>query len=260
MTDYIILALPFIFGAVVGSFLNVCIYRVPARISIVTPSSRCPVCKRHIPFYLNIPVLSYIVLGGKCRYCRVPISWQYPLVELLTGFSAIALFMWFWPAPEVFFYFAFLCALIVITFIDLEHRIIPDVISIPGVVIGFGASFFTAAPGPLGSLIGIVLGGAVLMSIAAAYYFITGKEGMGGGDIKLLAMIGAFVGWKGVLFTLFSASLIGAVFGVAIIVISGKGGKYALPFGPFLAAGAAVYIFYGHAIVGWYILRFSGAI
>lgn len=260
MTDKIILAVPFIFGTVVGSFLNVCIYRIPARISIVSPSSRCPLCKRHIPFYLNIPLLSYIMLGGRCRYCRVPISLQYPFVEALTGFFAAVLFLRFQLTAEFFAYFIFLSSLIVITFIDLRHKIIPDVISIPGVVLGFALSFFLPAPGILNSFTGIVLGGGILVGIAAAYYFFSGKEGMGGGDIKLLAMIGAFLGWEGVLFTLFTASCIGAVLGLAAVVILGKGSKYALPFGPFLALGAVLYLFYGKDIIGWYILRISGGL
>jgi len=260
LTDKIILALPFIFGTVVGSFLNVCIYRIPERISIVSPSSRCPLCKRHIPFYLNIPLLSYIMLGGRCRYCKVPISLQYPFVEALTGFLAVALFMRFGLTTEFFAYFVFLSSLIVITFIDLRHRIIPDVISIPGVVLGFGLSFFLSTPGVLNSFTGIVLGGGILVGIAVAYYLLSGKEGMGGGDIKLLAMIGAFLGWKGVLFTLFTASSVGAVFGVAAIVILGKGSKYVLPFGPFLALGAVLHLFYGNYIIGWYIFRISGGV
>jgi len=249
----IFLAIPFVFGAVVGSFLNVCIYRLPEGMSIVSPPSRCPVCKRHIPFYCNIPILSYLALRGRCGQCKSPISIQYPFVELLTGLAALALFYRYGPDVRIIIPFIFLCSLIVITFIDLRHRLILDVISLPGVVIGFGAAFFMPEPGVVDSFTGIIVGGGILMAIALGYHFITGKEGMGGGDIKFLAMIGAFLGWHGVLFTLFTASIIGAVMGIITMVLFSKNSKYALPFGPFLAVGAALYFFYGPALIEWYI-------
>jgi len=250
---YITLVLPFIFGAVVGSFLNVCIYRLPEGKSIVSPPSSCPVCKRHIPFYLNIPIISYLILRGRCGSCKSPISARYPFVEALTGLTAVALFYRYGPDIRIIIPFFFLAALIVITFIDLDKRIILNVITLPGIVIGFAASFVMPAPGVVDSLTGIVAGGGILMGIAFAYHFITGKEGMGGGDIKFLAMIGAFIGWQGVLFTLFTASIFGAVSGVIIMIIFSRDSKYALPFGPFLALGAAAYLFYGDFLIQWYI-------
>lgn len=258
MDDILILAVPFVFGAVIGSFLNVCIYRIPLGISLLSPPSRCSSCGKHIPFYLNVPVLGYFILGGKCRYCKAPFSLRYPVVEAITGFFAAFLFRRYGITPELFVYFALVSALIVIAFIDLDHKIIPDVISLPGIAVGFAASFFLASPGVIDSGIGIVLGGGVLFAIAAAYLLLTGKDGMGGGDIKLLAMIGAFVGWKGVIVTLLFSSFIGAVSGIAFMAVSGKGRKYAIPFGPFLASGALIYLFYGDFLVNWYIMKAVG--
>lgn len=259
MGDNLILILPFIFGAVVGSFLNVCIHRIPLGLSIVSPPSRCPGCESPIRFYDNVPVISYILLGGRCRRCKTPISIEYPSVELLTGVFAALLFYKFGLSPELFVYSVFIAALITITFIDLKHQIIPDVISIPGIPLGFAASFFMQSPGVLDSAIGIVSGGGILLGIAAAYLLVTGNEGMGGGDIKLLAMIGAFTGWKGVIFTLLAASFSGAIIGGAVMMISGKNSRVPIPFGPFLAAGAALYLFFGEFIISWYIQKAIGA-
>ncbi len=260
MTERLILIVPFVFGAVVGSFLNVCIYRIPLGISVVSPPSNCPACKRRIHFYYNVPIISYIVLGGRCRLCGMPIPLRYPLIEALTGLAALALFVRFGFTPELFIYFVFISALIVITFIDFAHGIIPDTISIPGVFLGFGASFFLSTPGYVNSIIGIAIGGGTLFAIAAAYYFITGREGMGGGDVKLLAMIGAFLGWRGVLATLLAGSLAGSVVGVFLMLIFRKNSKFAFPFGPFLAIGAVLYLFYGEQIIDWYIVRALGGL
>lgn len=257
MTDPVILIIAFVFGSVVGSFLNVCIHRLPQGVSIVSPASRCPQCLRRIPFYYNIPLVSYIVLLGRCAHCRAPLSLQYPLVEAMAGlFSAMLMRRW-GVSPELFIYFAFASALIVVTFIDLELQIIPDVISLPGIAVGLAASFFLRSPGMVNSVIGMLLGGGVLFMIAAAYHFIAGAEGMGGGDIKLLAMIGAFLGWKGVLLTLFAGSFLGAAFGLLIMALEHRSSKHAIPFGPFLAAGALIYLFYGQELIGLYLERLS---
>ncbi|TAN59749.1 prepilin peptidase [bacterium] len=258
MTGNIILIVPFIFGAVVGSFLNVCIHRIPLGISVVSPPSRCPECKRHVPFYLNVPIISYFIIGGKCAFCRAPLSIKYPVVEALTGFFLAALFAKFGPGAELFVYFTFVSALIVITFIDLDLQIIPDVISLPGIVIGFVASFFLPWPGAVNSAIGIIGGGGVLLLVALVYLKLTGTDGMGGGDVKLLAMIGAFLGWKGALLTLFAGSLIGALAGGVVILTSGKSSKHPIPFGPFLAAGALIHLFFGDALIRWYIMKSIG--
>jgi leader peptidase (prepilin peptidase)/N-methyltransferase len=243
----------FIFGAVIGSFLNVCICRMPRDESVVSPPSHCPHCAYRIRWYDNIPLLSYLVLRGKCRGCGAHISLQYPLVELINGLLTLALFLRFGPSLTFLALFLFCSSLVVITFIDIEHQIIPDEISLSGIVIGFAFSFFLPWQGWLNSLTGILLGGGCLLLVAYGYYWLTGKEGMGGGDIKLLAMMGAFLGWKAVPFIIFAGSLVGSVVGVSIIVFRKKDAKLAIPFGPYLASGAVLYIFYGRQIIHWYL-------
>lgn len=245
--------LAFIFGACIGSFLNVCIYRIPAAVSIVHPGSRCPRCQTMIPFYDNIPIISYLLLMGRCRTCRTRISVRYPAIELLTGLFALACSVLFGPTLQCLAVFAFIATLIVVTFIDLDHRIIPDAISLPGIPIFFLFSF--AVPGITwqSSAAGILLGGGSLFAVAWGYQMLTGREGMGGGDIKLLAMIGAFVGWQGILFTLFAASAIGTIIGLLAMIRSKKGMRMAIPFGPFLSAGAVIDLFFGRGIISWYV-------
>lgn len=244
----------FIFGLCIGSFMNVCIYRIPLSKSIVTPRSMCPGCNSLISAYDNIPVISYILLKGKCRNCGIPISLRYPLVETISGLTALAVFMRFGISAEGLIYFVFISALLVITFIDTDHRIIPDTISLPGIPIGFLlASFLLPSMNYKTSLAGILAGGGSLLAVAWIYSLITKKEGMGGGDIKLLAMIGAFTGWKGVLFTIFVASATGTLAGIAVMLKTKKDMKLAVPFGPFLSIGAILYIFFGSEIVLWYI-------
>jgi leader peptidase (prepilin peptidase) / N-methyltransferase len=249
----------FLFGATVGSFLNVCIYRLPRNESIVFPASRCPGCGVKIAPYDNIPILSWTILRGRCRSCGGCISPQYPLVELLNGLLTLLLFLRFGPTLQFLAMFLFSSALVAITFIDLEHQIIPDVISLPGIVIGFLLSFFLPASGWLSSLIGILVGGGSLLLVAYGYQLLTGKEGMGGGDIKLLAMMGAFCGWKAVPFIIFVSSLTGSVIGVTIMILTRKDSKLAIPFGPFLALGALVYIFFGESVIDWYLRLGGGA-
>ncbi|BBO79583.1 type 4 prepilin-like proteins leader peptide-processing enzyme [Desulfosarcina ovata subsp. sediminis] len=242
----------FIFGACIGSFLNVCIYRIPAGLSIVYPGSTCPRCKTAIPFYDNIPIVSYLVLGRKCRTCKLPIAVRYPFVELLGGLFALACVRVFGPTLHGLVVFAFIAILIVISFIDLDHRIIPDVISLPGIPLFFVAAFAVPAVTWQARAIGILAGGGSLLAVAWGYHLFTGREGMGGGDIKLLAMIGAMIGWQGILFTLFAASAIGTLAGILAMLKSGKGMKLAIPFGPFLATGATLYIFFGDTLIEWY--------
>ena len=247
----------FVFGAVVGSFLNVCICRMPKDESVATPPSHCPICRYQIRWYDNVPMLSYLLLRGKCRGCGTHISLQYPIVELLNGLLTLALFLRFGTSVTFLALFLFCSALVVITFIDLEHQIIPDEISLPGIVIGFIFSFFLPWQNWLNSLLGILLGGGSLLLVAYGYQWLTGKEGMGGGDIKLLAMMGAFLGWKSVLFIVFASSLIGSVVGVTMMLVQKKDSKLAIPFGPYLAFGAVLYIFYGRQLIHWY-LNFGG--
>lgn len=240
-------------GMVVGSFLNVCICRMPKGESVVSPPSHCPNCDYLIRWYDNIPLLSYLLLRGRCRGCGARISIQYPLVELLNGLLTLALFLRFGPTLAFLVLFLFCSALVVITFIDLEHQIIPDEISLPGIVIGFICSFFLPGHSWLNSLLGILLGGGSLLLVAYAYQWLTGKEGMGGGDIKLLAMMGAFLGWKSILFIIFASSLVGSVIGITMMLVQKKDSKLAIPFGPYLAFGAVLYIFYGRQIIHWYL-------
>ncbi len=238
----------------IGSFLNVCIYRLPLDISIFSPSrSFCPHCRKQVKAYDNIPLLSFFLLGGKCRRCEGKISWRYPLVEALTGFVALALYWKYGLSASFFSLFVLSAALIVITFIDLDHRIIPDVISIPGVVIGFLLAIFLPMVSIRDSIIGLLAGGGSLYLVAFLYEKLTRREGMGGGDVKLLAMIGAWLGWKAIPFTLFFSSLSGTLIGGGIILLYKEGRHYAIPFGPFLALSALVYIFFGPEIIRWYL-------
>ncbi|MCJ7782979.1 MAG: prepilin peptidase [Desulfobacterales bacterium] len=242
-----------IFGALVGSFLNVCIFRLPKEESIVWPGSHCPHCNTPIKFYDNIPLISYILLKGRCRHCHRPISFQYPLIEGITALVSLILFMKFGPSLSYLFYFYYVAALIVITVIDLYHQIIPDVISLPGIGVGLLASLIIPQINFLDSLIGILLGGGSLFLVATVYQWLFKREGMGGGDVKLLAMIGAFLGWKTVILTILLSSLIGSITGVIMMVLKGKDFKYAIPFGPFLSLGAVISLFYGENLIRWYL-------
>ena len=244
----------FIFGLCAGSFMNVCIYRLPTSKSIINPArSICPDCGNIIRFYDNIPVLSYLWLKRKCRYCNSPIAFRYLLVELIGGFFALCIYFKFGITIEAFVYYVLITSLLVITFIDIDHQIIPDVITLPGIPIFFFASFALTAITYKDSLLGILAGGGSLLLIAVIYNLITKKEGMGGGDIKLLAMLGAALGWKGVLFTIFVASAIGTIVGIILMLRTQKGLKLAVPFGPFLSMGAIIYIFFGAGIINWYL-------
>jgi leader peptidase (prepilin peptidase)/N-methyltransferase len=253
MAPIFLLVYVFGVGLCIGSFLNVCIYRLPQDVSIVRPGSACPVCNTPIRWYDNLPVISFLVLRGHCRRCHTAISIRYPLVELLTGLFAVVVALRFGFTWSSLIYFIFIAALLVITFIDIDHRIIPDLISLPGIPLGFAASFALPALTWSDSLLGILLGGGSLLVVASGYRLLTGNEGMGGGDIKLLAMIGAFLGWKGVLLTIMASSLIGTLVGILLMIRARKGMKLAIPFGPFLAIGAIIYLFFGPAIIHWYI-------
>jgi len=252
MPLYLIEIFIFIFGLCIGSFLNVCIYRLPASQSIAHPRSKCPECGKLIASYDNIPVFSYLWLKGRCRHCGVKIGLRYPTVELLGGLFALATFLKFGLSLEAVIYFAFIACLLVVTFIDLDHRIIPDVITLPGIPICFAASFALPDMTYKAALLGILVGGGSLFLVAWVYSLITKKEGMGGGDIKLLAMMGALLGWEGVLFTIFVSSLVGTLSGLAVMLRSRKGMKLAVPFGPFLAIGGITYIFFGTRLINWY--------
>lgn len=241
-----------VIGVCVGSFLNVCIYRLPRHQSLMWPGSRCTRCDRALSWYENIPVVSWMVLRGRCRTCREPVSWMYPAVEIVTALTFLSGYLLYGLTPIGAVRVLFACALIVLFVTDLQHKILPNVITVPGIVAGFLCSLLLP-PGWRDSLIGIVVGGGSLFAIAEAYYRFRGQEGLGMGDVKLLGMIGAFLGWKLVLLTLVFASFAGSLAGGALIV-SGRGNlKYALPFGTFLAVGALVASIWGAPIVDWYL-------
>jgi leader peptidase (prepilin peptidase)/N-methyltransferase len=249
------MTLPLILGGVIGlcigSFLNVVIYRVPLKKSIVTPPSRCRNCDYLLKWYDNIPVLSWLWLRGRCRKCRTGVSIQYPIVELTTG-ALFVLVIWLTPAgPLLASRLLLVCILIALFGIDLEHQILPNSITLPGIVIGLLFSL-VAPPGWKDALIGAALGGGILYAIAWAYYLWRREEGMGMGDVKMLAMIGAFLGWKAVLVTLVLSSFSGAIIGMIMMAAQRGSMKYALPFGTFLAIGAVIAMFVGEPLVAWY--------
>jgi leader peptidase (prepilin peptidase)/N-methyltransferase len=252
MLTYLIEVSIFVFGLCIGSFLNVCIYRLPVSKSIVHPRSMCSNCGTLIAAYDNIPVLSYLWLKGRCRHCQIKISLRYPMVELLGGLFALGTYLKFGLTLEALIYYLFFAALLTVTFIDIDHRIIPNVITLPGIPICFAASFALPTITYKEALLGILIGGGSLLLVAWVYSLITKKEGMGGGDIKLLAMMGAIVGWQGVFFTIFLASLVGTIAGLAAMLQSRKGMKLAVPFGPFLSIGSITYIFFGTPLIAWY--------
>jgi leader peptidase (prepilin peptidase)/N-methyltransferase len=255
--NWITLVFGFVFGTIIGSFLNVCIHRIPQGKSIITPSSHCPLCKKPIRFFDNIPLVSFLWLRGRCRTCNAPISLRYPLVELLMGLFSVILLWRFGISAFYFIYFALFASLTLISFIDLTHRIIPDVISLPGIIIGLVISLLHPQMSISNSLIGVLVGGGSLYVVANIYQLVTKREGMGGGDVKLLAMIGAFIGWKGVLFTILCSSFIGSVVGVAMMFISKADSKYAVPFGPFLSFGAMIFVLFGDPLISWYFGLFQ---
>jgi leader peptidase (prepilin peptidase)/N-methyltransferase len=249
-------AVPFVtvvlFGAIIGSFLNVCIHRLPRKQSIVWPSSACPHCRRQLAWFENIPIVSYLCLGGRCRTCRRSISIRYPIVEGLTALMFAAGWWSFGPGPLLASRLLFGCALIVLFAIDLEHQLLPNAITLPGIVVGLVFSAFTDL-GWTASILGAVIGGGVLYAVAEGYYRLRHEEGLGMGDVKMLAMIGAFVGWKLTLLTLMMASMAGSVVGLALIVARRGSMKYALPFGTFLALGAALAVTIGPGVLDWYL-------
>jgi leader peptidase (prepilin peptidase)/N-methyltransferase len=253
MSEYIIAVA---FGLLVGSFLNVCIYRIPRNLSIVLPSSRCPSCDNAIRPWDNIPVISYALLGGRCRKCRAKISLRYPLVETLNAILYAAVIWRYGIGWNSVAYFVLCSSLIVVTFIDLDFQIIPDRITLAGIPIGLVAgSFLLPDPfmradllGYKASVIGMCAGGGLFYLVA-----VLSRGGMGGGDIKMMAMVGALMGWKAVLLTTFLGSLTGSIIGVFLMVFKGKGRKAKIPFGPFLALGTLISLFSGQEILLWYL-------
>jgi leader peptidase (prepilin peptidase) / N-methyltransferase len=247
----------FVFGLVIGSFLNVCIVRLPEHRSIVHPPSSCPRCGTRIAWYDNIPVISFFILGRKCRSCSLPISWRYPFVEFLSAVLAALLVWRYGPSARFAIYYALVAALIVITFIDIDHQIIPNEISLPGIVIGFLSSFINPDIGWVSSGIGIIVGGGCLLLVIGIYYLVTKREGMGGGDVKLLAMIGAFLGIGGVFVTVLVGSIIGSIVGLSVMIRRGENARMAIAFGPFLSLGALTFVLINGVLIGHFVFPFS---
>ena len=230
-----------------------CIYRLPLEESVVSPGSHCRSCSTPLAWYDNIPLFSYLIRRGRCRVCGAGFSVRYFWVELLTACLAILLVIQFGVTLVTLGYFVFAAALVVITFIDVDHKIIPDVISLPGIILGLLFSLISSHVTFWESLIGAGLGAGVLLIVAFGYWAVTRREGMGGGDIKLLAMIGAFLGWRAIPFTLLIASCTGSVIGIVTMIRRRADSKLALPFGPFLAFGAGCYLFIGESLIVWYL-------
>jgi leader peptidase (prepilin peptidase) / N-methyltransferase len=243
-----------LFGTIIGSFLNVCIFRVPEGRSIIMPGSFCPHCSSKIRFYDNIPIISYILLLGRCRRCGRSISPIYPIVEILTALFASILYLKYGLSFTSILLFFLICALIVISFIDFNHYIIPDSISISGIIVGFITSFIPGSlTTPVESISGILLGGGLLLLIGSIYEKLTSREGIGGGDVKLLAMLGAFLGYKSIFLIILISSVLGSVAGIIFLLLSKNKSRYsAIPFGPFLAVAALVVIFLGEVIINFY--------
>ncbi len=244
-------ALVGLLGLMIGSFMNVCIYRLPRDLSPVRPRSGCTSCGHVLSWYENIPIVSYLFLRGRCRGCGASISWMYPIVEAITGVMFLGCYLLYGPSLLLVARLLFASAMIVLFVIDWQHKLLPNVITLPGIVIGFLLSF-VAGPGWQASLIGIAAGGGSLWAIAEIYYRLRKEEGLGMGDVKMLAMIGAFLGWRLVLVTLMLASFSGTIVGVGVLIAKKESLKYAMPFGTFLAVGAIVAAVAGDQLLTWY--------
>ncbi len=242
----------FIFGAIIGSFLNVVIHRLPLEQSIVSPSSRCPRCGTPIPPWHNVPIISWIVLRGKCRGCGGGISFRYPLVEAANALLYLYIFTRFGFTFQALAAAVYCSALIVVTGIDFDHKVIPDVISLPGMLLGLACSFFLP-PGFWNALLALLAGGGFFWAVAAVSDKLLGKPGMGGGDIKLAAMMGSFLGMESLVVAVFIALLSGSLVSVVLIGLGRKSRKDVIPFGPFLALGGMTAYFWGSAIFSWYL-------
>ena len=242
-----------ILGLIIGSFSNVCIYRIPKNESIVFPASHCPNCHTPIKAIDNVPILSFLLLKGKCRKCGEKISIRYPVVEFLTGAIYLLIFLIYGRSYQTLIYALLSSALIIISFIDLDVQIIPDEISLPGIVIGLALSFIVPYISYLNSLLGIIIGGGIIFLIALAGLAIFKKEAMGGGDVKLSAMIGAFIGWKYIMISLFIGFFIGAIAGILLILLKIRNRDDLVPFGPFIVLGSLITILWGENILSWYL-------
>jgi leader peptidase (prepilin peptidase)/N-methyltransferase len=238
----------FLFGLIIGSFCNVVVYRLPRGKSIVLPGSRCRACGYAISSKDNIPLISYLILGARCRFCKEPISFRYPAVEFIAGLLFVLIWFKFGFGITFVVYAILASTLLVVALIDYDHKIIPNIITLPGMIIGLGLSTWALPITPTDSLAALLLGGGLFYLIA--FFF---KGGMGGGDIKLIAMIGSFLGWQGTLFTIFFGALLGSLVGMTLMLLGRKGRKDKVPFGPFLSCGAILFILSGKDLIDWYL-------
>lgn len=246
-------------GLIVGSFANVCIYRLPRRQSVVTPPSRCPSCGALIRAFDNVPVLSWLLLRGRCRACRGPISPRYPAVEAANGLLWLALAAARGPRAQTFVGMALVTALLVLSVIDLEHQILPDAVTLPGVAAGLAASFLPGSPvRPLSALLAAAGGWLAFAAVAKAYRLVRGVEGLGQGDWKMAAMLGAFLGWQPMLLTVLIAAVAGTLVGLGAVALRGRDMRHALPLGTFLGAAGIAVVFFGDPILSWYRGLFRG--
>lgn len=247
-----------LFGLCIGSFANVCIARLPDGRSIVRPGSHCPKCKHVLAWWENIPIISYIILRARCRGCGEKISIIYPAVEILCAALSVAtLWKFFHPYQYVAYFLLFVAPLVVVTFIDLELQIIPDEISLPGIPIAIIVHTFLSGDSDylragIDGVIGAGVGFLLFYSIATFYKRFRGFDGLGGGDVKLIAMIGGFFGWSGVIFVILISSILGSIIGIALMIAQKRDMKFAIPFGPFLVLGSFVYLFAGDLLINWY--------
>jgi leader peptidase (prepilin peptidase) / N-methyltransferase len=244
----------FIVGAIIGSFLNVCIHRIPLDQSIVSPRSHCPNCNTLIPWYHNIPILSYLWLRAKCAKCGIKISPVYPFVELVTAVLFLLLYRYFGISILFLIYAYFGCSILILIFVDYYHRILPAVVTYPAILIGLLSSFVNPYVGPKDSFIGVAVGAGILLFVYLFYKFVRKKDGLGEGDIVMLAMVGAFLGWQNVLLVLFLSSFVGSLTGFVFIVFLKKGTDFLYPYGTFIGAAALPAIFWGEYIWNLYIL------
>ena len=240
-------------GLVVDSFANVCVYRLPRRQSIVSPPSRCPSCGALIRARDNVPVLSWLLLRGRCRACRAPISPRYPAVEAANGLLWLALAVLRGPRAQTFAAMALVTALLVLSLIDFDHQLLPDAITLPGIAAGLAATFLPGSPvRPLAALLAAAGGWLAFAAVAKAYQRLRGVEGLGQGDWKMAAMLGAFLGWQSMLLTVLLASVAGTLVGLGAVALRGRDMRYALPLGTFLGAAGITTVFFGDAMLAWY--------
>jgi len=239
-------------GLIVGSYLNVLIHRIPRGKSTVLPRSSCPYCRGPIRARDNLPVLSFLLLRGRCRLCRAPISWRYPVIEGLTATLFMASFFKFGISPGLVLALVFSCLMVLLAAIDMEHFLLPDRLTLPGIVIGLALQLWAPMPGFLDAVVGTLIGAGILILVINYWYWWRGEEGMGIGDVNMLALIGAFLGWQGVLTTMVLATSSGALVGIGMLLAGRLGMRSRLPFGFFLALGGLLTLFFGDLLVAYY--------